>query len=232
MLITAAPSRIAVRTPLRRGRAGQRVGRQRDVERPGARPDAEDADVVLGRRGDRRRSRCRAGCRAGGRRACVVLAAGELGVGLVEPGVEQRDQRARRRDGGGARFGSATAARQAFGGFGERVVGDRLLVRAQRVRLRVEQQAAAAQRAGERARAPARDHVVAAADRAARRTRARPRARRRRGGRRRARSPGRRGSRRRTRRRGAASAPGRCSKPARGRRGRRRAARRPRRAAR
>ena len=163
MLMTAAPCSIARAMP------GDGVGaadlvRERDVERAHAGPDAEDPAVVLGRGGDGGGlGPVRALEREAAERRDV--AAGELGVVDVGGRVDQREQRALRRD--RRRHEAGIDDRGApRGGRVERVGRRGLGDLGGAVGLGVEQEAASAQGAGELARAAARDDVGAGADRA------------------------------------------------------------------
>ena len=100
MLITEAPAGHGLGDRVAGGGAGDLAvgaghGLERDVERPRARPDAEDADPVLRRDGDRHVAvPCGLVDRRAGERGDVRVA-GPLGVREVGGGVDERDQRAR-----------------------------------------------------------------------------------------------------------------------------------------
>ena len=129
MLITEAPlsTALAIASP----EASQVIspsvpgrGLQRDVERPRARPDAEDADAVLRRGGDGHR---RGAVRVVDRRARErgdVRVARPLRVGEVGGGVHERDQRALRRDRRRRQRRVGDVRAPVVGRAGERVVGD------------------------------------------------------------------------------------------------------------
>ena len=161
MLITAAPCSIARAMPATE--LAQRISfGQADVERAHARPDAEDAAVVLGRGGD---GGGLGPVRALEREAAErrEVAAGELGVVDVGGRVDEREQRARGRH--RRRDEAGVDDRGAPGGAGVERVGRRdLRDLGGPVGLGVEQQALGSQRGGELARAAARDDVGAGAD--------------------------------------------------------------------
>ena len=163
MLITAAPLWTAL--PIASPEASQVISpsvpgtvAQRDVERPRAGPDAEDADPVLRRGGDRRgRGAVQVGHRRAGERGEVRIAR-PLGVRGVGGGVDERDQRALRRDRRRRRArGRRRCARQSLGATESGSSGTARSRLRRTFGLRVDEQVARLQRGRERARAAARD---------------------------------------------------------------------------
>ena len=100
-------------------------GRQRDVERPRARPDAEDADPVLGRRGHRHAVAVPCESVTGVPGSVAIVTDRPVHSGWVRSAAASTSAISGLSGvtGGGVSAGSATFARQSLGGPGERVAG-------------------------------------------------------------------------------------------------------------